>query len=75
MQSPVPKAILKGKEMVIEIANLALLKNIWKREETEVQGKKLFDVFPELLNQKYSRLLEEVFATGKIHSEIESPIL
>ncbi|WP_343695028.1 PAS domain S-box protein [Flavobacterium sp.] len=74
MQSPVPKAILKGKEMVIEIANLALLKNIWKREETEVQGKKLFDVFPELLNQKYSRLLEEVFATGKIHSEIESPI-
>lgn len=75
MQSPVPKVILKGSDMVIEIANVALLKNIWKRKESEVQGKKLFDIFPELLTQKYSEILNEVYTTGKEHSEIESPIL
>ncbi|OIV43671.1 PAS domain-containing sensor histidine kinase [Flavobacterium johnsoniae] len=75
MQSPVPKVILKGKDMVIEIANIALLKNIWKRKENEVQGKKLFDAFPELLTQKYAGLLNEVYATGKVHTEIESPLI
>ncbi|UUF14279.1 MULTISPECIES: PAS domain S-box protein [Flavobacterium] len=75
MQSPVPKAILKGSEMVVEIANLALLETIWNKKESDVQGKKLFEIFPELLTQKYSQLLNEVFATGKTHSEIESPIL
>ncbi|RUT69219.1 PAS domain S-box protein [Flavobacterium cupreum] len=72
MQSPVPKAILKGSDLVIEMANVALLKNIWKRKESDVQGKKIFDVFPELKQQKYARLLNEVTKTGKVHSESES---
>lgn len=72
MQSPVPKAILKGSDLIIEIANVALLKNIWKRKESDVQGKKIFDVFPELKQQKYARLLNEVSKTGKVHSESES---
>jgi PAS domain-containing protein len=54
MQSPVPKAILRGKDMVIEMANVVLLKNIWKKNESDVQGKKIFDVFPELKQQKYA---------------------
>lgn len=74
MQSPVPKAILKGSEMVVEIANLALLKNIWEKKEADIQGKKLFEIFPELLTQKYGKLLKEVYKTGKVHSEIESPL-
>ncbi|QSB28432.1 PAS domain S-box protein [Flavobacterium sp. CLA17] len=74
MKSPVPKAILKGSDLIIEMANVALLKNIWKRKESDVQGKKIFDVFPELKQQKYARLLSEVSKTGKVHSESESPI-
>ncbi|MEP6806690.1 MAG: PAS domain S-box protein [Flavobacterium sp.] len=75
MESPVPKTILKGKDMVIEIVNEALLKNIWRKKEDEVQGKKIFDIFPELRAQKYGKLLHEVYTTGKIHSESESLLL
>ncbi|WP_281232387.1 PAS domain S-box protein [Flavobacterium gelatinilyticum] len=75
MQSPVPKAILKGPEMVVEMANVALLQNIWRKEEKDVEGKKLFEIFPELTEQKYSELLEEVYKTGKVYSEIESQII
>ena len=72
MQSPVPKAILKGKDMKIEIANVALLKNIWKKEESEIQDKNLFEIFPELEHQKYGQLLTKVYNTGEIHTESES---
>ena len=74
MQSPIPKAILKGRDMVIELANDTLLKKIWRKKENDVQGKKLFDVFPELREQKYGALLNEVYSTGKVHSESESPL-
>jgi PAS domain S-box-containing protein len=72
MESPVPKAILKGKEMVIEIANAALLKNIWRKNEIDVQGKNILEVFPELKKQKYAKLLNEVYTTGNVYSESES---
>ncbi len=75
MQSPVPKAILKGSDMIVEIANHALLKNIWKKKEIDVQDRKLLDIFPELSVQKYGRLLKEVYASGNVYSEIESPII
>jgi PAS domain S-box-containing protein len=75
MESPVPKAILKGKDMVVEIANEALLKNIWRKKEEDVESKKIFDIFPELRAQKYGKLLHEVYTTGKIHSESESLLL
>lgn len=74
MYSPVPKAILRGQDMIIEIANEILLKNIWRKNENEVQDKKIFDIFPELKEQKYAHLLNEVYTTGKIHSESESLI-
>jgi PAS domain S-box-containing protein len=72
MESPVPKAILKGKDMVIEMVNGALLKNIWKKNESDIQGKNILRVFPELKKQKYARLLNEVYSTGNVHSESES---
>ncbi|OSZ81074.1 hypothetical protein CAP36_07510 [Chitinophagaceae bacterium IBVUCB2] len=75
MQSPVPKAILRGKDMVIEMANVTLLKNIWRKKESDVQGYKLFEVFPELKQQKYAALLDEVYTTGKVHAESEALLL
>ncbi len=72
MFSPVPNAILKGVDHIVEIANSALLNTIWRKKESEVTGKKIFDLFPELLKQKYAALLEEVYTTGKVHSEYES---
>lgn len=72
MESPVPKAILKGKDMVIEMANAALLKNIWRKKESDVQGKSILSVFPELKKQKYARLLEQVYTSGDVYSESEA---
>lgn len=72
MRSPVPMTILRDKEYVIEIANIAMIKNIWRKKEKYVLGKKLLDVFPELKEQKYVELLARVYSTGKVVSENEA---
>jgi PAS domain S-box-containing protein len=74
LQSPVAKAILKGKDHIVEMANEAILKNIWRKEESEVLGKSILDIFPELKDQKYHQLLDEVFLSGKKHTGKESLI-
>jgi PAS domain S-box-containing protein len=74
MQSPVAKAILKGKDHIIEMANEALLKDIWRKNENEVLGMKIMDVFPELRQQSTSELLHEVYSTGKKYTQKESLI-
>lgn len=71
MQSPIAMTILRGKDFVIEIANTEVLK-IWQRELDEVLGKKLIDVFPELQDQQFPRLLREVYETGVAHREQEA---
>ncbi|WP_462255134.1 PAS domain S-box protein [Ferruginibacter sp.] len=72
MQSPVPKAILKGPDFIVEMANRALLQNIWRKEESEVTGKNILEVFPGLKNQKFPALLDKVYKTGKAHAESEA---
>ena len=74
MQSPVPMAILRGKEYLIEIANTEILTSIWRKENYEVLGKGIFTVFPELKEQKYSELLKEVYNSGKLIKENESVV-
>lgn len=75
MQSPIPMAIFKGQDFIIEMANNEMFNNIWRRNEKEVIGKKALDVFPELKEQKYPELLKEVLRTGKTHRETESEAL
>ncbi|HWV28199.1 MAG TPA: PAS domain S-box protein [Dyadobacter sp.] len=70
-QSQFAKAILKGPELVISIANESMLK-IWRRRLDEVEGKRLADVFPELKSQKFLTLLQEVYQNGKIYRENEA---
>ena len=72
MQSPIAMTIFRGEDFVIDIANEALLKNIWQRELHEVQGKKLLDVFPELKDQRFPALLKKVFDTHILHTEKEA---
>ena len=72
MQSPIAMTIFRGPDFVIETANIKMYKNIWRKEEAEVVGKKLLDVFPELKGQKYPALLTEVFTHAKIIRENES---
>jgi len=72
MQSPIPMTILRGKKFIIESANKAMFENVWRKPEAEVVGKPILDVFPELRDQKYPKLLKKVLASGKTHSEKES---
>ncbi|KAA0994096.1 PAS domain-containing protein [Dyadobacter sp. UC 10] len=71
-QSQFAKAIFKGKDFVISIANETMLKDLWRRAEKDVVGRKLFDVFPELEQQKFGAALKNVFETGKIYRENEA---
>ena len=70
-QSQFSKAIFIGEDLTISIANEALLK-IWRRSLEEVQGKKLLDVFPELVDQKFPEILRQVYRTGETYRENEA---
>ncbi|KAF2338535.1 PAS domain-containing protein [Flavobacterium tistrianum] len=72
MESPIAMAIFRGKDYVIEMANKAMMHDIWQKEEKDFIGKPLLEVFPELLNQKYPELLHEVLVNGKKISENEA---
>jgi PAS domain S-box-containing protein len=70
-QSQFAKAIFKGRDLVISIANEALLK-LWRRTIEEVEGRKLLEVFPELVGQKFPEIMASVFTTGEIYKENEA---
>lgn len=70
-QSQFAKAILKGRDLVISIANESML-SIWRRSMSEVVGRRLIDVFPELEGQKFIDLLNEVYTSGQIYRENEA---
>lgn len=60
---PVPLVILLGAEQTITVVNDALLK-LWGRNENEVLGKRMLEVFPELSAQPYPKLWSQVLNTG-----------
>lgn len=70
-QSPVATSIFRGPEFVIEIANEQALA-LWGRDASVI-GKKVADVFPELLDQPYMKLLEDVYTKGVSYEGKENP--
>lgn len=68
-QCPVPMAILRASELVIEAANHAILQQFWNRDLHSVKGKKLFDAFPELKAQGFPEQFQRIFRTGEPCSE------
>lgn len=64
MQSPIPMAIFRGKDHVVEMANIQMFTNIWRKGPAETVGKKLLDIFPELIGQKYPQIFDDVFEKG-----------
>ncbi len=71
-QSPVAMTILRGEDFVIELANDALLKKIWRKELSAVQGRKILDIFPELEQQQFPDLMRAVLRTGTIYRDSEA---
>ncbi|MDC6350233.1 PAS domain-containing protein [Zeaxanthinibacter sp. PT1] len=72
IQSPIPMTILRGPEFVIEMANDIMIDIIWRKDKEEVIGKKLLDIFPGLVDQKYPELLNKIIAKGETLTVKES---
>lgn len=73
MQSPMAITILKGRDLIIDIANETMLRDLWRMEYKDVVGRSILEVFPELNGQGYPELLRAVIDTGVPHRATESP--
>lgn len=62
MTSPFAIAILKGKDMIVSLANDSI-KEIWGKGNT-IEGKKFIDILPELKDLQFPKLLDEVYTSG-----------
>ena len=62
MQSPFAFAVLKGKDMVVTVANDSI-KQTWGKGN-KVEGKPLVEVLPEIKDQEFPALLHKVYTTG-----------
>ena len=62
MQSPFAFLILKGKDMVVHLANASMKEVLGKGND--IEGKPLLKVLPEIKGQAFPDLLDNVFTTG-----------
>ncbi len=68
--APVAIGILKGRDLIIEDANDDLLK-IWRKSKAVI-GLKLLDGLPEIANQPFPDLLQQVYNSGVAHYGYET---
>ncbi len=72
MQAPTPIMMLRGPEHVIELANPQACQ-VWGRAEADVLNKPLLEAIPELSDQVFKRLLDDVLRTGEPYVGKETP--
>lgn len=70
-QSTNPILILKGEQLVLDVANDALFK-LWNVGE-EALGKPFLEILPEMKDQGFYDLLQDVYKNGKTHYGFETP--
>jgi PAS domain S-box-containing protein len=64
MQAPTLIAVLRGPDHVVELANPPVCK-VWGRSEGELLNQPLLDVMPELRDQVFPSLLNDVYESGR----------
>ncbi|MGB4400614.1 MAG: ATP-binding protein [Daejeonella sp.] len=70
--SPSAIAILKGDELIIDIANDAILETWGKGKD--VFGKPLLAIMPEVIDQGFDKLFHHVYTTGEPRYGYEVPV-
>lgn len=70
-QAPNPIFILKGREMILDLANDALL-NLWQIDRSAI-GKPFLEILPEMKDQGYMEILQRVYDTGEAYQGYEMP--
>lgn len=73
MNSPVPTGVYVGKDMVVQMANAAILET-WDKKE-DVIGKTFREALPELEGQPFYDLLDRVYTTGETYKAMEDQVL
>ena len=72
-QSPVATVLLKGASMVIEIVNEKGLE-LWGRKYEDVINRPITEALPELIEQGFGKLMEQVYSTGNPINGNEVPV-
>jgi PAS domain S-box-containing protein len=70
-EAPVATCLFVGLDFTIEVANQSMI-DLWGKG-AQVLGKPLMDAVPELINQPFPAILEDVFKTGKTYSARAEP--
>jgi signal transduction histidine kinase/FixJ family two-component response regulator len=70
MQAPVPICVLKGKDLVYEMANDLYFK---LAQKNDILGKPLLEAFPQLKGQGFDDILRRVIETGESFAGKELP--
>ncbi len=72
--APIAIGVFIGRDLVIENPNQQFIDIVGK--VTDIAGKRLTDVMPELIEhgQPYLKILDDVFTTGKIYQSFADPV-
>jgi PAS domain S-box-containing protein len=68
--TPFPVAIMRGEQLVVELANEAMLE-FWNRSQEKVLNRPLLEIFPEISDQSPYRMISKAMYTGKRLKENE----
>jgi PAS domain S-box-containing protein len=73
LKAPTGIVILKGEELIVEMAN-DVYANIVGKTTGELTGKSLMEVLPQLKDSSVKKSLLKVLSTGAVHSHTELPV-
>ncbi|SFW85629.1 PAS domain S-box protein [Chitinophaga sancti] len=71
-EAPVPTALYVGRELIIEVANDAML-SLWDRGNIII-GQPLTRALPELHGHQFLDIMDEIFNTGEVFHGREMPV-
>lgn len=74
MNTPIAMTILKGHDLIVEIANQPML-DVWRRTLDQVVGRGLVDIFPELSGQPNPGRMRGVMQSGKRFTLPETEVI
>lgn len=69
--APAGMCLFMGRDLVIEMPNQVFIDIVGKGPD--IAGKRLADVMPELHNQPFLKILDDVFTSGKMFQGFETP--
>jgi PAS domain S-box-containing protein len=71
MEAPMATAVYMGKDMTIQLANDAMIR-LWGKDHSVI-GKPLLEALPEIKDQDFPRLLNQVFESGRPYHSADHP--